>query len=158
MKVYDFPRALTPADLTAAALQDDPRAVMFLHEPVTDLLLAMQWMAANAEVYSYLPGSLQEDAAVQARALELGRGQRSPILSPLGAHHAPVALYSSDTTNGYLSEKRQAQHRSNVILPIIDEKTVDGGRWYQLVAASVMTREEDREGFRQRLQCRRYPL
>jgi len=151
-RIYDFPQTLTPADLTEAALQADPRAVMFLSEPITDPLQAMQWMAANAEVYSYLPQALQEDAAVQARALELGRMQGATITGSVTARRAPrsdapVALYPSDTTNGYLSEKRQEQRLSNVILPILDEKTVDGVRWYQLVAASVTTREEDREGF-----------
>lgn len=126
--------------------------VMFLSEPVTDPQVAMQWMAANPAVYSYLSRALQEDPAVQARAIELGRVQGVKITDAVIARSAPrsdapAALYPSDTTNGYLADVRQEQRLADTILPILEEKTVDGVRWYRLVAPQTSTREADRSGF-----------
>lgn len=151
-RVFDFPQTLTAADLTAAVLQDDPLKVMYLSEPVTDPQVAMQWMAANPKVYSYLPQPLQDDDAVQARAIELGRTAGAKITDAVIAQSAPrsdapAALYPSDTTNGYLAEPRQEQRLENVTLPILEEKTVDGELWYRLVESQTTTPEEDQDGF-----------
>jgi len=151
-RVFDFPQTLTAADLTEAMLKDDPMQVLFLSEPVTDPAVAMQWMAANPKVYNFLSQSLQDDAAVQARAIELGRTAGAKITDAVIAQReprsdAPAALYPSDTTNGYLAEPRQQQRLEDVTLPILEEKTVDGELWYRLVEPHTSTPEEDQASF-----------
>lgn len=146
--LYDADRRTESVD--PAVLAQDPMAVLFARAPGwDDPALVSSWLDVNPAVYGYLPLEVQRQPDVQAKAVALGLPVGVRMTADVVARTAPqadspVALWASDTTNGYLVEGRQEQaFAAGATAPNLQVQDVDGVQWIQVTAPVTRTAAQD---------------
>ena len=152
--LYDISPDLVVTELTAEVVKNNPMAVMFMKKPPwEDRKKVLELMQHNVELYTYMPVALREDPEIRKSALALGLPAGVRLTADMPARvrpskSAPLAFGGSDTTNGYLVDKRpQITFSKGDVAPVLKKTVVDGQEWVQVSEGRVTSREEDKEAY-----------
>ncbi len=152
--LYDISPDQVVTELTAEVVKNNPMAVMFMKKPPwEDRKKVLELMQHNVELYTYMPVALREDPEVRKAALALGlpAGVRLTADVPARVRPSKTAALSyggSDTTNGYLVDKRpQIVFAKGDQAPVLKKTVVDGQEWIQVNEGRVSSREDDKKTY-----------
>ena len=152
--LYDIPADQVVTELTAEVVKTNPMAVLFMKKPPwEDRKKVLELMQYNSEFYAYMPVALREDPEFRKAAIALGLPEGVRLTSDVQARArpsktAPLSYGGSDTTNGYLVDKRpQIMFAKGDLAPVLKRKMVDGQEWIQVSEGRVNPREDDKKAY-----------
>jgi len=154
-RTYEAQPELMLSELNAEIVKKNPQSALLLKDKSIwkhpDTVLAL--LQHNVDLYHYLPDTLRQHPEIIQAAKSLGIPTGVMLLKDRKARVEPsleaaVSLGPSDTTNGYLVEKRpEMGFKKGDRVPVFNRKTVNGEGWLQISKKKSYPRDQAREDY-----------